>query len=89
MEMNKAEAINQAVAAGFDLVAAPLHTVQAELASGLLCVSDVKGFALMRQWCLAWRDGRCLRHSAAAFTQLVHDEVARQHVPSCRIAQVS
>lgn len=77
MEMNKNEAIKQAVEAGLGLGVVSLHTVQAELASGQLCVLDVQGFPLQRQWYLVQREGKRLSPAAQAFTQLVLKEAAR------------
>ncbi|MGD8743952.1 MAG: LysR family transcriptional regulator [Granulosicoccaceae bacterium] len=77
MEMNKNEAIKQAVEAGLGLGVVSLHTVQAELASGQLCVLDVQGFPLKRQWYLVQREGKRLSPTAHAFTQLVLKEAAR------------
>lgn len=77
MEMNKNEAIKQAVEAGLGLGVVSLHTVQAEIASGQLCVLDVQGFPLKRQWYLVHREGKRLSPAAHAFTQLVLKEAAR------------
>jgi len=71
MEMNKNEAIKQAVEAGLGLGLVSLHTVQAELASGQLCTLDVQGLPLKRQWYLVQREGKRLSPAAIAFTQLV------------------
>jgi LysR family transcriptional regulator, low CO2-responsive transcriptional regulator len=67
MEMNKNEAIKQAVEAGLGLGVVSLHTVQAELAARLLCVLDVQGFPLRRQWYLVQRQGKRLSPAAQAF----------------------
>lgn len=77
MEMNKNEAIKQAVEAGLGLGVVSLYTVQAELASGQLCVLDVQGFPLKRQWYMVQRAGKRLSPAAHAFTQLVIKEAAR------------
>lgn len=77
MEMNKNEAIKQAVEAGLGLGVVSLHTVQAEITSGQLCVLDVQGFPLKRQWYLVHREGKRLSPAAQAFTQLVLTEAAR------------
>lgn len=77
MEMNKNEAIKQAVEAGLGLGVVSLHTVQAELASGQLCVLDVQGFPLKRQWYLVQRTGKRLSPAAQAFTELVLNEAER------------
>lgn len=71
MEMNKNEAIKQAVEAGLGVGLVSLHTVQAERVSGQLCVLDVEGFPLKRQWYLAQRKGKRLSPAAEAFTELV------------------
>lgn len=77
MEMNKNEAIKQAVEAGLGLGVVSLHTVQAELASGQLCVLDVKGFPLKRHWYLVQREGRRQGPAAQAFARLVLTEAAQ------------
>ncbi len=77
MEMNKNEAIKQAVEAGLGLGVVSLHTVQAELAARHLGVLDVEGFPLRRQWYLVWRQGRRLSPAAQAFAQFVLSEAAR------------
>jgi len=79
MEMNKNEAIKQAVEAGLGLGVVSLHTVQAELASGQLRVLDVQGFPLKRQWYLVRREGKRLSPTANAFTELVLEEAAKTH----------
>lgn len=77
MEMNKNEAIKQAVEAGLGLGVVSLHTVKAELASGELCVLDVQGFPLRRQWYLVQREGKRLSPVAQAFAQFILSEAAR------------
>jgi DNA-binding transcriptional LysR family regulator len=81
MEMNKNEAIKQAVEAGLGLGIVSMYTVQAELASGQLCVLDVQGFPLERQWFLVQREGKRLSPAAHAFTRLVLDEAAEKLAP--------
>jgi len=76
MEMNKNEAIKQAVEAGLGVGVVSLHTVQAELASNQLCILDVQGFPLKRQWYIVQREGKRLSPAAHAFTQLVLKEAA-------------
>ncbi len=77
MEMNKNEAIKQAVEAGLGLGVVSLHTVQAELASRRLCVLDVEGFPLRRQWFLVQRQDKRLSPAAQAFAQFVLSEAER------------
>ena len=74
MEMNKNEAIKHAVEAGLGLGVVSLHTIRAEIASGQLCVLDVKGFPLERQWYLVQRENKRLSPAASAFAQLVLEE---------------
>ncbi len=71
MEMNKNEAIKHAVEAGLGLGLVSLHTVRAEIASGQLCVLDIQGFPLQREWYLVQREGKRLSPAASAFAQLV------------------
>lgn len=77
MEMNKNEAIKQAVEAGLGVGVVSLHTVQAELESHRLCVLDAQGFPLRRQWYLVQREGKRPSPAARAFTQLVLREAAK------------
>jgi DNA-binding transcriptional LysR family regulator len=74
MEMNKNEAIKQAVEVGLGLSVVSLHTVQAELTARTLCVLDVQGFPLHRQWYLVQRQGKRLGPAAKAFAQFVLSE---------------
>ncbi len=80
MEMNKNEAIKQAVEAGLGLSVVSLHTVRAELTAQSLCVLDVQGFPLNRQWYLVQRQGKRLGPAAQAFAQFVLSE-AKQVAP--------
>ncbi len=77
MEMNKNEAIKQAVEAGLGVGLVSLHTVQAELVSGQLCVLDIEGFPLKRQWYLVQREGKRLSPAARAFSELVLEQAAQ------------
>jgi DNA-binding transcriptional LysR family regulator len=77
MEMNKNEAIKQAVEAGLGVGVVSLHTVEAELTAGQLCLLDVQGFPLKRKWYLVQRERKRLSPAAHAFTQLVLKEAAR------------
>lgn len=80
MEMNKNEAIKQAVEAGLGLGVVSLHTVQAELAAHSLTVLDVQGFPLRRQWYLVQRQGKRPSPAAQAFAQFILNE-AEQVTP--------
>lgn len=74
MEMNKNEAIKQAVEAGLGVGVVSLH---GELAKRNLCILDVQGFPLLRQWHLVQRQGKRLSAAAQAFAQFVLNEAAR------------
>jgi DNA-binding transcriptional LysR family regulator len=74
MEMNKNEAIKQAVEAGLGVGVVSLH---GELATRNLCVLDVQGFPVLRQWYLVQRQGKRLSPAAQAFAQFVMNEAAR------------
>lgn len=89
MEMNKNEAIKQAVEAGLGVGLVSLHTVQAELASGLLCVLDIEGFPLKRQWYLVQREGKRLSAAAQAFSELVLEQAERAWIAPLRKANVA
>ncbi|HHM04891.1 MAG TPA: LysR family transcriptional regulator [Gammaproteobacteria bacterium] len=80
MEMNKNEAIKHAVEAGLGLGVVSLHTVRAEIDSGQLCVLDVQGFPLRRQWHLVHREGKRLSPAASAFARLVLQQAAEFQV---------
>ncbi|MDX5151959.1 MAG: LysR substrate-binding domain-containing protein [Acidiferrobacterales bacterium] len=54
--------------------------MQAELVSGQLCLLDVQGFPIKRQWFLVQREGKRPSSAAQAFRELVLEE-ARQFNP--------
>lgn len=74
MEMNKNEAIKQAVEAGLGVGVVSQH---GELATRHLRVLDVQGFPLRRQWYLVQRQGKRLSPAAQAFAQFVLSEARR------------
>lgn len=74
MEMNKNEAIKQAVEAGLGVGVVSQH---GELANRHLRVLDVQGFPLRRQWYLVQRQGKRLSPAAQAFAQFVLSEAGR------------
>lgn len=71
MEMNKNEAIKQAVEAGLGLAVVSRHTVTLELAARRLTTLDVEGFPIRRQWHLVNRRNKHFSQSASAFAQFV------------------
>jgi DNA-binding transcriptional LysR family regulator len=71
MEMNKNEAIKQAVEAGLGLGVVSRHTVTLELAARRLTTLDVEGFPIRRQWHLVHRQNKHFSQAANAFAQFV------------------
>ena len=83
MEMNKNEGIKQAVEAGLGVGVVSLH---GELAKRNLCILDVQGFPLLRQWYLVQRQGKRFSPTAQVFAEFVLSEaqrITRQEVTSC------
>jgi DNA-binding transcriptional LysR family regulator len=74
MEMNKNEAIKQAVEAGLGVGVVSLH---GELAKRNLRILDVQGFPLLRKWYLVQRQGKRLSAAAQAFAQFVLNEATK------------
>ncbi|MBL1351887.1 MAG: LysR family transcriptional regulator [Zetaproteobacteria bacterium] len=58
MEMNRSEALKQAVMAELGLGIVSLHTIEMELTLKRLVVLDVEDFPIMRQWYIVHREGK-------------------------------
>lgn len=71
MELSDNETIKQAVAEGFDLGIVSLHTLEQELMTGRICVLDVKGFPIPRNWYIAHLKDKRLTPVATAFKEFV------------------
>jgi DNA-binding transcriptional LysR family regulator len=67
MELGSAEAIKQGVMAGLGVGVLPLHSLNVELAAGLLAVLNVEGFPLRRPWYAVYRKGKRLTLAARTF----------------------
>ena len=67
MEIRSTETIKQAVIAGMGLSFMSAHTISLELKTGSLCVLDVQGFPLMRNWYVVHRRTKRLPPVAQAF----------------------
>ena len=67
MEIRSTETIKQAVIAGMGLTFMSAHTISLELRTGSLCVLDVQGFPLMRNWYVVHRRTKRLPPVAQAF----------------------
>jgi len=77
MEMNKNEAIKQAVEAGLGLGVVSRHTVTLELAARRLTALDVEGFPIKRQWHLVHRQNKHFSQAAGAFAEFVLTQASR------------
>ncbi|MDQ6954713.1 MAG: LysR family transcriptional regulator [Mariprofundaceae bacterium] len=71
MEMNRSEAIKQAVMAELGLGIVSLHTIEMELALNRLLVLDVEDFPIMRQWFIVHRTGKRFASIPEAFKDFV------------------
>lgn len=71
MEMNRSEAIKQAVMAELGLGIVSLHTIEMELALKRLAVLDVEDFPIMRQWHIVHRTGKRFAAIPEAFKNFV------------------
>jgi len=73
MEMNRAEAIKQAVMAELGLGIVSLHTIEMELALKRLVILNVEDFPIMRKWHIVHRDGKRFAAIPAAFKNFVFE----------------
>jgi DNA-binding transcriptional LysR family regulator len=71
MEMNRAEAIKQAVMAELGLGIVSLHTIEMELALKRLVILNVEDFPIMRQWHIVYRSGKRFAAIPDAFKSFV------------------
>jgi DNA-binding transcriptional LysR family regulator len=76
MEMNKNEAIKQAVEAGLGLGVVSRHTVTLEIAARRLASLDVEGFPIRRQWHLVHRHNKHFSQAAGTFADFVLTQAA-------------
>lgn len=85
MVMSSSEAIRQAVGAGLGLTVASVHTLALELETGRLCILDVEGFPIRRQWHIVHRKAKRLSPLAQAFKAFVLSEAtslfSKSHLP--------
>ncbi|MDQ7002933.1 MAG: LysR family transcriptional regulator [Ghiorsea sp.] len=73
MEMNRSEAIKQAVMAELGLGIVSLHTIEMELTLKRLVVLQVEGFPITRQWHIVYREGKRFAAIPDAFKTFVLD----------------
>lgn len=83
MEMNRSEAIKQAVMAELGLGIVSLHTIEMELALKRLVVLKIEDFPIMRQWHIVHRSGKRFAAIPEAFKNFVleHAEALINIVP--------
>jgi len=74
MEMNRSEAIKQAVMAELGLGIVSLHTIEMELALKRLVVLEVEDFPIMRQWHIVYREGKRFAAIPEAFKTFVLEQ---------------
>ncbi len=77
MELSDNETIKQAVAEGFSLAIVSLHTLELELKTKRVCVLDVEGFPIIRNWYVAHLREKRLSPVASAFKEFVLTEARR------------
>ncbi len=82
MEMNRSEAIKQAVMAELGLGIVSLHTIEMELALKRLVVLEVEDFPIMRQWHIVYRKGKRFAAIPEAFKAFVLEQAEDLlHIP--------
>ncbi|GAV20429.1 HTH-type transcriptional activator CmpR [Mariprofundus micogutta] len=83
MEMNRSEAIKQAVMAELGLGIVSLHTIEMELALKRVVVLKIEDFPIMRQWHIVYRKGKRFAAIPEAFKNYVleHAEALINIVP--------
>jgi len=74
MEMNRAEAIKQAVMAELGLGIVSLHTIEMELSLKRLVVLNVEDFPIIRQWHIVHRNNKRFAAIPEAFKNFVFEQ---------------
>lgn len=77
MEMDTNEAIKQSVNAGIGIGIISRHGIELELETGRLCILDVVGFPIVRNWHIVQRKNKRLSTAAQAFQRFLLEEAAR------------
>ncbi len=81
MEMNRSEAIKQAVMAELGLGIVSLHTIEMELALKRLVVLEVEDFPIKRQWHIVYREGKRFAAIPEAFKAFVLEQAEEVLTP--------
>ncbi len=76
MEIRSAETIKQLVIAGMGISLLSAHTIGMELELGRLCVLNVEGFPVMREWHIVHHKNKRLPPVAVAFKEFLLQEGA-------------
>lgn len=84
MEMDTNEAIKQSVSAHIGIGIISQHGIELELETKRLCILDVVGFPIVRDWHLVHRKEKRLSTAANAFQQFLLEEAARQSSPTTK-----
>lgn len=71
MELASDEAVKQSVMAGLGIALLPQQIVERESDGARLCMLDVEGFPVMRQWHIAYQRDKQLPRVASAFIEFV------------------
>jgi LysR family transcriptional regulator, low CO2-responsive transcriptional regulator len=77
MEMDTNESIKQSVHARIGIGIISRHAIELELETNRLCVLDVVGFPIVRDWHIVQRKDKRLSVAANAFLQFLLDEAKR------------
>jgi DNA-binding transcriptional LysR family regulator len=74
MAMDTNEAIKQSVHAGIGIGIISRHSIELELETERLCILDVQGFPIIRNWHIVQRKNKRLSTAAHAFLQFLIDQ---------------
>ncbi len=78
------EAVKQSVSAHIGIGIISRHGIELELETKRLCVLDVVGFPIVRNWYLVHRKEKRLSTAASAFAQYLLNEAAKLSAPNGR-----
>lgn len=84
MEMDTNEAIKQSVHARIGIGIISRHGIELELETKRLCILDVVGFPIVRNWHIVQRKNKRLSTAAHAFQRFLLDEAERLASPAAR-----
>ena len=77
MEMDTNEAIKQSVSAKIGIGIISRHGIEMELETKRLCILDVSGFPIVRDWHIVQRKNKRLSTAAQAFQQFLLEEAKK------------